>query len=97
MANLAVASANGEHVIVDGGEKNAQLSSGASWMLETRGATGWSGTPIGPPPGADANVLEQNYTSFAAVSEEFRGSRSRRRCRSNQNVIRAPNRRRFML
>ena len=43
--------ASGDHVIVDGGVQNALLSNGASWMLETRTSTGWSGVQIGPPPG----------------------------------------------
>lgn len=74
MPNLAVASADGEHVVVDGGVANALLSSGASWMVENRTPTGWSGTQVGPPPspGGENNV-EQRSTALAAVSED--GSR----------------------
>jgi hypothetical protein len=74
MPNLALASANGEHVIVDGGVANAQLSSGASWMLETRTPSGWSGVQIGPSPGqgsAEENFIEQRSTALAGVSEDF--------------------------
>jgi hypothetical protein len=69
--NLAVTDAAGEHVIVDGGSKHALLSSGASWMLETRTSTGWSGVQIGPSSTAGANFQEQGEVSLNAVSEDF--------------------------
>jgi hypothetical protein len=73
MPNLAVAAASGEQVIVDGGPANSLLSSDASWMLETRTATGWSGVQVGPPPasGTEENGFEQRSTALAAVSEDF--------------------------
>ena len=73
MPNLVVAAANGEQVIVDGGPANSLLSSDASWMLETRTATGWSGVQVGPPPapGTEENSIEQRSTALAAVSEDF--------------------------
>jgi hypothetical protein len=71
MPNLAVASADGEHVVVDGGVANSPLSSGASWMIETRTPTGWSGTQVGPPPGTQENYIEQRSTALAAISENF--------------------------
>jgi hypothetical protein len=72
LANLAVADASGEHVIVDGGPANSLLSTGFSWMLESRTATGWSGVQVGPPPapGTQEDVQEQ-VAQFAAVSQDF--------------------------
>jgi hypothetical protein len=70
-ANLAVTDAGGEHVIVDGGSKNAQLSSDMSWMLETRTPTGWSGVQIGPSPTPGAYYGEQVPVSLNAVAEDF--------------------------
>jgi hypothetical protein len=69
--NLAVTDASGEHVIVDGGSYNSLLSNGASWMLETRTPTGWSGVQIGPSPAPEANAREQDNTGLVAVSEGF--------------------------
>ena len=77
MTNLALASSNGEHVIVDGGVANSLLSNAASWMAETRTQSGWKGVQVGPPPRAEttagngANYIEQRETSLAAVSEDF--------------------------
>jgi hypothetical protein len=73
MGNLAVASASGEHVIVDGGPANSLLSSDASWMLESRTPTGWSGVQVGPSPasGTEENSVEQRATALVAVSEDF--------------------------
>jgi hypothetical protein len=69
--SLVVADASGEHVVVDGGVANALLSSGASWMAETRTSTGWSGMQVGPPPGTEAAYQEQRTTALGAVSEDF--------------------------
>jgi hypothetical protein len=71
LRDLALADPSGEHVIVDGGVHNSLLSSGLSWMLETRTATGWSGAQVGPPPGTEASSVEQRATSLDAVSEDF--------------------------
>jgi hypothetical protein len=73
MPDLAVAAVNGEHVIVDGGAANSLLSSGNSWMLESRTATGWSGVQVGPPPGSgtEENGGVQRSTGLAGVSEDF--------------------------
>jgi hypothetical protein len=73
MPNLAVVDASGEHVIVDGGPANSLLSSDASWMLESRTPTGWSGVQVGPPPasGTEENFVEQRSTGLAAASEDF--------------------------
>ncbi len=72
MPNLAVASANGEHVVVDGGVSNSLLSSDLSWMIENRTPTGWDGTQVGPGPGHEAeNYIEQRSIALAAVSENF--------------------------
>jgi hypothetical protein len=71
LASLAVTDAAGEHVIVDGGSKNALLSNGVSWMLETRTPTGWSGVQIGPGPTPGASFGEQEEGSLNAVSEDF--------------------------
>jgi hypothetical protein len=71
LANLAVTDAAGAHVIVTGGSKNSLLSSGVSWMLETRTPTGWNGVQIGPAPSAEAESAEQTTVSFNAVSEDF--------------------------
>jgi hypothetical protein len=69
--SLVVADASGEHVVIDGGVANALLSSGASWMAETRTSTGWSGMQVGPPPGTEAAYVEQRTTALGAVSEDF--------------------------
>ncbi len=71
LAGLAVVGSSAEHVIVDGGSRNALLSNGASWMLETRTGSGWSGVQIGPPPTAEANFSEQEEVSLNGVSEDF--------------------------
>jgi len=71
LANLVVTDAAGEHVIVDGGSKNAALASAASWMLETRTPTGWSGAQIGPAPTPEATFVEQTQVSLNSVSEDF--------------------------
>lgn len=71
LANLAVPDASGEHVVVDGGSKNALLSTGVSWELKTRTATGWDGMQIGPPPAGEANFAQQSHVSFNAVSQDF--------------------------
>jgi hypothetical protein len=72
MPSLAVADASGEHVIVDGGPANGLLSSGVSWMLESRTATGWSGVQVGPPPapGTLGNYILQVNTALVAVSQD---------------------------
>jgi hypothetical protein len=70
-AGLAVTDAGGEHVVVDGGSKNALLASDASWMLETRTHTGWSGVQVGPGSAPGANFAEQETVSLNAVSEDF--------------------------
>jgi hypothetical protein len=69
--DLVVADTSGEHVVIDGGVANALLSSGASWMSETRSSTGWSGVQVGPPPGPEATYQEQRTTALGAVSEDF--------------------------
>ncbi len=71
LPGLAVTDASGDHVIVDGGARNALLSNNASWMLETRTPTGWSGVQIGPPPTAEASFIDQRTVSLNAVSEDF--------------------------
>jgi hypothetical protein len=71
MPQLAFPQANGEHVIVDGGVHNSLLSSGSSWMLETRTATGWSGTQIGPGPTPEASYQQQGAVSLDGVNEDF--------------------------
>jgi hypothetical protein len=71
LPNLAVTDASGEHVIVDGGSKNALLSNGASWMLETRTPTGWNGAQIGPGPTPGAEFREQGEVGLSAVSIDF--------------------------
>jgi hypothetical protein len=71
LPGLAVTDASGDHVIVDGGARNALLSNNASWMLETRTATGWSGVQVGPPPTAQASFVEQRAVSLNAVNEDF--------------------------
>jgi hypothetical protein len=68
---LAFVDPSGEHAIVDGGASNALLSSGVSWMLETRTASGWSGVQIGPPPAAESSYQEQRATTLAAMSEDL--------------------------
>ena len=69
--NLVVANSEGNRVIVDGGAANSLLASDASWMLETRTATGWSGAQIGPSPAPEANSHEQAETGLVAVSQDF--------------------------
>jgi hypothetical protein len=73
LPSLAVADAGGEHVIVDGGPANSLLTIGASWMLESRTATGWKGVPVGPPPapGTEGNYAEQDFIGLVAVSQDF--------------------------
>jgi hypothetical protein len=71
LPNLAVADVGGERVIVDGGSKNALLSSGASWIADTRTPTGWSGVQIGPAPTAAADFFRQAEVSLNGVSEDF--------------------------
>jgi hypothetical protein len=71
LPNLAVTDAGGEHVVVSGGSKNALLSNGDSWMLETRTAAGWNGVQIGPSPTPGADFHEQTDVSLNAVSEGF--------------------------
>jgi hypothetical protein len=70
-ANLAVADASGEHVIVDGGPANSLLSRDPSWMLESRTATGWKGVQVGPPPVPGTSAGNQGLTFFLAVSQDF--------------------------
>jgi hypothetical protein len=69
--SMVVTNASGDEVIVDGGTYNALLSSGMSWMLETRTPTGWSGAQVGPPPGAGAYFVEQREVLLNAVNEAF--------------------------
>ncbi|HTB50284.1 MAG TPA: hypothetical protein VK701_04845 [Solirubrobacteraceae bacterium] len=71
LPDLVVSDASGEHVIVDGGVANALLATPVSWMLETRGTTGWSGVQIGPAPPAEEPYLTQKFTALSAVSENF--------------------------
>ncbi len=71
LPNFAVPDASGDHVVVDGGSKNALLSSGVSWMLETRTPAGWSGVQIGPSPAGEANFKQQSHVSFNWASEDF--------------------------
>jgi hypothetical protein len=68
--SMAIAAPSGEQVIVSGGVANATLANGMSWMLEKRTATGWSGVPIGTPPG-QADAREQVLTSLDGVNEDF--------------------------
>jgi hypothetical protein len=68
---LAVADANGEHVIVDGGTASAVLSSTMSWEIETRTPTGWSGVQVGPAPTPRSYFVEQREVVLNAVSEDF--------------------------
>jgi hypothetical protein len=70
LANLAVADASGERVIVDGGPANSLLSHGFSWMLESRTATGWNGVQVGPPPVPGASYISQRETKLVAVSQD---------------------------
>ncbi len=70
-SNLAVTDAGGEHVVVDGGSQNALLSSGLSWMLETRTSSGWSGVQVGPTPTAGADFHEQTQVSLNGISERY--------------------------
>ena len=70
--DLSLADASGEHVILDGGVANSLLSSGMSWMLETRTPTGWSGTQIGPPPGPEATYQEQRSTAIGSELRRLR-------------------------
>lgn len=71
MSKLMVTDASGEHAVVDGGGANSLLSSTASWMLETRTPTGWSGVQVGPSPATEASDLEQGNIDLVAVSESF--------------------------
>lgn len=69
--NMAIVSADGEHAIVDGGVDNALLSNVASWMLETRTPTGWTGVQIGPAPTPNASYAEQRAVGLDLVAEDF--------------------------
>ncbi len=68
-----------EHVLVDGGVANALLSSGASWMLESRTPTGWSGVQVGPPSEPEPekplelakSYIAERTTSLGAVSKDL--------------------------
>jgi hypothetical protein len=71
LPGLAIADATGDHVVVDGGARNALLSNNASWMLESRTPTGWSGVQVGPPPTANASFQDQRAVAINAVSEDF--------------------------
>ena len=71
MPDLALPDAGGEHVVVDGGVSNSPLSSGSSWMAETRTPTGWQGVQVGPRPGPETFYLEQRETGVVAVSADF--------------------------
>jgi hypothetical protein len=72
-AKLAVASASGEHVIVDGGLANSLMATGVSWMLESRTPTGWSGVQVGPAPdsGPGQSYIAEELTTLQAVSQDF--------------------------
>jgi hypothetical protein len=69
--NLAVTDPSGDHVIVDGGAANSLIANDASWMLETRNPTGWTGVQIGPSPAPQATAAEQTFTGLVAASEDL--------------------------
>jgi hypothetical protein len=70
LADIVVADASGEHVIVDGGPANSLIPTGFSWMLESRTATGWSGVQVGPPAVPGTAGITQDSTQLVAVSQD---------------------------